>query len=160
MEYTGLNGFLETRASLMLDVVFLAMFAVLPITGWSIWLVKYRGRVELHKRIQTTLGIVLLVSVTLFELDMRLFTDWRHRAKPSPYFTTLVFPSLYIHLCFAIPTTVLWAFVIVRAHRNFASLLVPSFHRLQHIYWARLAAFGMLGTAITGWAFYFLAFVA
>ena len=34
------TGFLGTRGSLMLDVVFLAMFAVLPLLALSIYLVK------------------------------------------------------------------------------------------------------------------------
>ena len=42
-DYPGIDGFLGTRASLMLDVVFLAMFAVLPVMGWSIWKVRRRA---------------------------------------------------------------------------------------------------------------------
>ena len=38
-EVPGINGILGTRASLMLDVVFLAMFAILPVLAFSIWLV-------------------------------------------------------------------------------------------------------------------------
>ena len=55
----------------MLDLVFLAMFAVLPVLGWSIAQVKYHRRYLLHKRVQLTLGAVLLVTVSAFEIDMR-----------------------------------------------------------------------------------------
>ena len=84
MDYPGINGFLGTRASLMLDVVFVAMFAVLPVLGWSILQVR-RGRYLLHKRVQLTLGSILLVTVALFEIDMRL-NDWTVRAAASPYY--------------------------------------------------------------------------
>ncbi len=36
----------------MLDLVFLAMFAVIPIMAWSIYQVRYQGRYLLHKRVQ------------------------------------------------------------------------------------------------------------
>ena len=38
-DYGGINGFLGTRASLMLDVVFLAMFVVVPVLAGSVYLV-------------------------------------------------------------------------------------------------------------------------
>ena len=86
-KFSGTNGFLGTRGSLMLDVVFLAMFAIVPVLAYSIYLVRSRRRFELHKRIQITLGLVLLVAVTAFELDMRFFTDWRERAAASRFYS-------------------------------------------------------------------------
>ena len=51
--YQGINGFIpNSRGSLMLDVVFLAMFVVLPVLAVSIWLVKKRGKYQLHKTLQ------------------------------------------------------------------------------------------------------------
>ena len=85
MDYPGIDGFLGTRASLMLDVVFLAMFVVVPVMLWSIYQVKYRRRYLLHKRVQLTLALVLLAAVTLFEVDMRIH-GWQQRAELSPYF--------------------------------------------------------------------------
>lgn len=159
--YEGIDGFLGTRASLMLDVVFLAMFAVMPVLIWSIWLVKYRQRYTLHKRIQLALAAVLAVAVTGFELDMRI-NGWQHRAVESPYFHNggLVFVVLYVHLFFAITTTALWIIVIVRALRGFPVPAAPSPHSSSHLVWAKLAALDMGLTAFTGWIFYWLAFVA
>src|SRR5687768_18524747 len=110
-DYPGLDGFLGTRASLMLDVVFIAMFAVLPVLAWSIAQVK-RGHFALHKRVQLALGLVLLVTVVLFEVDIRLH-DWEPRAagtteSPNPYFdperpwSCPAGIALIIHLCFAV----------------------------------------------------------
>jgi putative membrane protein len=155
-------GFLGTRASLMLDVVFLAMFAVLPVLGYSVYLVKYQRRFALHKKIQLVLGAVLLVTVTLFEVDMRI-NGWKTLAKDSPYYGdgwTGVWISLYIHLFFAISTTFLWIWVIVAAVRKFPKPPAPGEHSRQHIVLARLATFDMVATAVTGWIFYWLAFVA
>jgi membrane-anchored protein YejM (alkaline phosphatase superfamily) len=77
-----MDGFLGTRASLMLDVVFVAMFVVVPVMGWSIWQVRRRRRYVLHKRVQLVLAAVLLVAVLAFEVDMRI-NGWQHLAEPS-----------------------------------------------------------------------------
>src|SRR5947207_1895293 len=101
-DYGGINGFLGTRASLMLDVVFLAMFVVLPALAWSVYLVKVRRNYALHKRVQLTLGTVLLAAVTLFEIDMRV-NGWEPRAVPSPYWAGgTVSTLLNVHLVFAV----------------------------------------------------------
>src|SRR5262245_46630274 len=109
------DGFLGTRASLMLDVVFLAMFAVIPVMGWSIYQVKFRQRYQLHKRVQLILAAILLVTIALFEMDVR---NWQERAAPGGKVSATVMTALSIHLCFAISTVVLWTFVIVQALRK------------------------------------------
>ena len=157
-----IEGFLGTRASFMLDFVFLAMFAVLPVLGYSVYQVKFQHRFELHKKIQLTLGAVLLVAVTLFEVDMRI-NGWEHLAEESPYYGgrfSGVWISLYIHLVFAVTTALLWIWVIVAALRRFPKPPAPDVHSRQHIVLARLASVDMVATAVTGWIFYWLAFVA
>jgi uncharacterized membrane protein YozB (DUF420 family) len=159
-QYPGIDGFLGTRASLMLDVVFLALFALVPLMCLGIYLVKFRKQYLLHKRIQLSLAAVLAVTVLLFELDVR-FHPWRLRAEASPYFENgLVNLLLWIHLPFAISTAVLWAYVVVQALRKIPHPPGPCSYSPQHIFWARLAAVDMLATAVTGWAFYYLAFIA
>jgi len=158
------DGFLGSRASLMLDVVALAMVAVVPVLAFSVYQVRYRRNYALHKRIQLALGAVLLVAVTLFEVDIRMY-GWRHRAEASTFIgadggTNWVMISLWIHLFFAISTTVLWIVVITRALANFPSPPVPGPHSAWHLKWARIAALDMTCTAVTGWVFYYLAFVA
>lgn len=160
MDYPGIDGFLGTRASIMLDVVFLAMFAVLPAMGLSIYLVKFRRQYTVHKWVQLVLGGVLLVAVVAFEVDMRFITDWRKRAAESPYADNWVNYSLAIHLCFAVSTAVLWVFVIVQALRKVPVPPRPCEYSRRHAFWAWLAAADMIMTALTGWVFYWLAFVA
>ena len=164
MPSSGIDGFLGTRASLMLDIVFLAMFVVMPVLGGSICLVKFRRQYQLHKRIQLVLAAVLLVTVVLFEVDMR-WHGWRDRAQVSPYYGSegshgWVWTALYVHLAFAVSTAVLWTVVTVRALRNFADPPLPNHHSAWHLRWGKLAAIDMGLTALTGWIFYWLAFVA
>lgn len=147
----------------MLDVVFLAMFLVVPLLGWSMMLAR-QGKYLLHKRVQLTLATVLLLAVTAFELEMRII-GWEARAEASPFWSNSswndgVHYSLAVHLFFAIPTAFLWLVVVVRAMRNFPKPPIPGPHSSSHRFWASLAAFEMVMTAVTGWVFYWLAFAA
>ena len=154
-----MNGILPTRASFMLDLVVIAMVLVVPLLAWSIHIVKKQRKYQLHKIIQLTLGAVLLVAVTAFEIDMRV-NGWTQYAEASPHFDTLVYPILIIHLIIACSTAVLWIVVIVNAIRKFPSPIEPNAHSAGHKKLAGPAAWGMFLTAITGWIFYYIAFVA
>ncbi|MBA2116582.1 DUF420 domain-containing protein [Bremerella alba] len=153
-------GFLPTRGSIMIDFVFVAMFGIILVLGISIYLVRYRRLYQLHKWIQIITGVVLLVAVTAFEIDVRFFTDWEALAEPSSFGSATVHGLLYFHLLFAIPTPLLWIFVIWHGLAKFPNPAQPSPYSQTHIFWARLAAMGMLLTAVTGWVFYYAAFVA
>ena len=149
-----------SRASLMLDVVFLAMLAVVPALAFSIQLAK-KGKYTAHKAMQVVLASVLLIAVGAFEVDMRFYTNWRALAEPSPYYASgAVGWSLLVHLIFAVPTLVLWIVVTVAALRKFEEPARPGSHSRFHRRYGMFAAYGMFLTAVTGWLFYYLAFVA
>ena len=158
--YPGIDGFLGTRAPLILDVLCLAMLGVVVVLCWSVYQVKIRRRYSLHKWTQVTLGVILLVVVILFEIDIRLH-GWEDRAAGAigaraPHSAII---ALYVHLVFAISTVVLWPTTIVLALRNFPNPPVPCAHSRIHIPLARTAAADMVLTAFTGWIFYYVAFV-
>jgi putative membrane protein len=166
MEQTsGWNGFLPGRASFMLDAIVVTMFFVLVALGVSVCLVKYRRRYTTHKAIQLGLASCLVVVLVLFEIDIHFIDNWVDRAVGSPYFDAasrsgLVANALAIHLVFAISTFALWLLVIVRALRNFPSPPEPGEHSRFHRRWGIIAALDMVLTTLTGWVFYWLAFVA
>ncbi len=155
------NGFLPTRGSVMLDFVALAMLAVTATLAFSIYQVRYRRNFRLHRNLQLTMAAVLGLSLVAFEVDMRLFTDWRELAKASPYYDSgIVQWSLWVHLCLAVPTPLVWAVVICMALRRFSNGFEQGeFNRIHRIA-GRVAAAMMFATAVTGWTFYYLAFVA
>lgn len=165
LPFSGFDGFLGTRGSFMMDIVVLAMFAILPLLAWSV-LAARRGQFVLHKRLQVVMGLVLLVAVTAFELDIQYVSKWEERAEPSPFFdgqhawSCPAGLALMVHLSFAVPTLILWIVVIARALRGFTRPPVPGPHSRVHARWAYPAAIGMAFTSITGWFFYWLAFAA
>ncbi len=164
-EYPGIDGFLGTRGSVMLDIVFLAMFFVVPTMLFGIYQARYRKNYALHKKIQLSLGVVLLITITLFELDMRFGGGWQERATASPYYGSdedwgSLWTLLFVHLIFAVSTTILWIFVSVRALKKFPKPPVPCEYSPRHIFWARLTAVVTTLAASTGCVFYWMAFSA
>ncbi len=160
MDYPGWDGFLGTRASLMLDAVCVGMVVVMLVLTWSIYQVRVKRNFELHKSVQMGLSGLLLIVLTAFELDMRM-NGWQHRAadtltgEPTP----AVFVALWVHLFFAVSTVVLWIVVIVQGLRRFPHPPLPNEYSPSHRRLGWLAAIDMLLTTITGWIFYVLAFV-
>lgn len=154
-----MSGFIpNSRGDFVLDFIVVAMALVVPILAFSIFQTKYKKNNSLHRVIQIALGIILGVAIVAFELDMRI-NGWRHLAEPSPYYDSLVFPSLIIHLCFAIPSLVLWSYTIYMGLKHSIDKQINS-ARIQHKKWGYLSSYFMLGTTITGWIFYYLAFMA
>lgn len=153
------EGLLPHRGSLMLDVVFLAMMAVLPIQAFSVFLVKYRKKFALHRNIQVGTAAVLLVAIVAFEIDLRFFTDWRSLAADSRVDQNWIGRLLFIHLVFAIPTPFVWGWTIYAALKNFGWNAQPNEYGVIHKRWGILAVSMMAMTSATGWTFYIAAFV-
>ena len=160
MDFSGLigTGFLPFRGSIMLDVVFIAMFAIIPVLLVSVALVK-RKQFRWHRNVQIVTAIVLLLAVIAFEVDMRFVTNWQELAEKSSLYAAC-YPLLYLHLLFAIPTPFLWAVIIIGALRNFDQNFQAPHYRERHrvLGWCGIGL--MLGTAITGIVFYVAAFIA
>ena len=157
---TGIDGFLGTRASLGMDVVVVGLLATLPLLAWSIHLVRKRRDFVGHKRMQLAIAGALAAAIVVFEVDIRFLSDWKLRAAPSPYWPAGVLATLGIHLVFAVSTLVLWVWVVWEAWTRFPVPPTPNAHSPRHRLWARMAAIDLLLTAVTGTAFYWLAFVA
>ena len=160
-----MSGFLPGRASIMLDVIVVTMFFVLVALAASLYLVKYRRTYARHKAIQIALASSLVIVLVLFEIDVHFVDNWTNRADASPYFdaetgTGAVASGLAIHLVFAMSTFALWLIVIVRALRKFPNPPAPNEHSSFHKRWGTVAAIDMLLTTLSGWVFYWLAFVA
>ena len=158
----GLDGFLGTRASFGMDLVLVGLFALLPILAWSIHLVRHGRNYALHKRLQLLIAAVLFGAIVVFEIDVRLVSDWRLRAAAggNPWWPAGVLTALGIHLIFAVSSLVLWVWVLWEAFRRFPQPLTPGTHGPRHRVMARLAACDLVLTAVTGSIFYWLAFVA
>ncbi len=154
-----MDGFLPgARGTFMLDLVVCAMALVIPIQMWSIKQAR-AGKWQLHRTIQISTSLILLVALIAFEVDIRI-NGWRHLAEPSAHYESLVFPALYVHLFFAISTPFIWGYTLIKALKQFGNPVTPNDYLSAHRKRGKLSFLFLCLTTLTGWIFYYLAFVA
>jgi hypothetical protein len=158
------DGFLGYRASLMLDLVVCALAIVIPTLLASLYAVKIRRNYTLHKRLQITLGVVLLMTVGLFEFDMRLHGGivgiLAKRSRPlSPAELASFYRLLYVHLFFAISTVFLWGTTLSLALRRMPAPPGPCSHSSLHKLLGWLSVVDITSTSVTGLLVYYFGFV-
>lgn len=145
----------------MLDFVVLAMFGVTLVLAYSIYQVRVKKRPLWHRNIQIATAIVLTLALVAFEVDVRFVSPWRQAAEVSPFYESgWVNRWLAIHLVFAIPTPFIWGYVILSGLRRFKTGFKQGNYNRRHRILGRIAAGFMFMTAVTGWLFYYLAFIA
>lgn len=160
------DGFLGNRASFMLDFVVVALILVVPILLYSLFAVKVQRQYTRHKFLQLLLGVVLLVAVGAFEVDLHLVQGgWENVvAKQEPPLTVeqkdWVRTVLRIHLIFAASTPFLWATTIFLALKRFPHPPTPAPHSGQHKILGWLSTIDLTLTSITGLWFYYTAFLS
>ena len=162
------NGFLGYNASFMLDVVVCALVLVVPTLAYSLYLVKVRRRYVWHRNVQLALGVVLLLTVGAFEIDLQIVHDgWESivaDARGPQWLQSeqfrLVRRILWVHLLFALSTPVLWAVTLTLALRRFSRPPAPGAHSRVHKVLGWASAIDISLTSVTGLIFYYFAFVA
>lgn len=147
-----------SRASFSLDLVSIAMWLVIPALLFSVYLVKYKKRYQLHKTLQLCIVGALLTAIVIFEIDMRLY-GWKQYAEPSIFFDNWLFPVFYIHLTISILTTIIWTITVTGALRKLPKPPAPNAYSHSHKKWGRLSVLSMCLTAVSGWIFYTMAFI-
>lgn len=158
------RGFLGYPSTLMLDVVVCALALVVPVLLYSIYLVKRRRQYLWHRNLQTALGLALLVTVALFEIDMRLHGGWQQILKNrsvqlSDDQLRWVGNILLVHLVFAVSAVVLWAVTLTHGWRRIPHPPLPSPHSGLHKLLGWSSTITLTLTSVTGLIFYYYAFV-
>lgn len=162
------NGFLGYDASFMLDFVVTSLVAIVPVLLYSLAVVKYQRNYRLHRNLQLIIGLILLVAVTSFEVDVQLLHGgWANivnKNPDSPRLTGEAFEHvqqvLRIHLIFAISTPFVWATTLILAWKHFDRSPRPGRHSRVHKVLGWVSVVDLVLTAVTGIWFYYIAFVA
>ncbi len=154
------QGFLGTRADLLMDIVIVALVAVVPIVLYN-WQLARRGQYARHKTLQISLALLLAAVVGLFEVNLRLQGGIFAATRASAYAGT---PTLdfwiYFHTFFAVTTLFLWTGLILVSLRRFANPPVPGAFSARHRLWGRLGMIWMLVTGVTSLPVYFYGFAS
>ena len=162
------NGFLGNDASFMLDVVVCALVLVVPALLFSIYQVKFCKNYLLHRNLQVALGVVLLITVGAFEVDLQIVHGgWENVVNKNPEQPRItgdelntVRRILQIHLVFAITTPLMWAWTIILAMKRMPSPPAPCEHSQLHKKLGWLSTIDITLTSITGLIWYSFAFIS
>lgn len=161
------TGFLGYQTTFMLDFVVVALALIVPLLLLSLWLVRFRRRYAAHMRLQLILGLVLLVAVSAFEIDVQMVHGgWQNIVAQQNLSPELlqskisdVRPWLYVHLVFAISTPFLWLTTTILAVRRFGWNPTPGLHSRVHRVLGWASTVDITLTSVTGLLFYYVAFV-
>lgn len=154
------SGFLGTPASIMMDVVVCSLVLVVPALLWSVYLARFRRQFALHKQVQLVLGVVLLIVVVLFEVDIRLHGGFWEMAQESAYYQTAFLRNLLsVHLFFSISTVFIWAVTYATALKSFPSPPRPGSFSPKHKVMAWISVVDMVATVVTGLMVYYFGFM-
>jgi putative membrane protein len=152
------RGILGTRADLLMDIVILALVAVVPIVLFN-WRLARTGRYRLHKTMQISLAVLLGAVVGLFEYNLRLQGGIFAATAASRYAGTATLDFwIYLHTFFAITTILVWVGLIVVSLRRFPDPPAPGAFSCRHRFWGRLGMVWMLVTGVTSLPVYVYGF--
>lgn len=148
-----------SRAAASIDFLALVLLLILVLLAVSWWSVARKKALRLHKALQIVQAVILGGALLAFEWEIRRH-DWRAAAEASPYFDAWVQPVLVLHLACAFPCFVLWVVTMTGAIRRFPSPIRSAPYAVQHRTLGRLTAIFTIATTLTGWLFFWLAFVS
>ncbi len=148
-----------SRASWRMDVIIVIFLLALMVLTYSIYTVRFQRNYLLHRKLQLFLTGLLIFTIILFEIEVRYY-GWIDSAKNSKYYVTLVWPILWIHLCFAISTVIMWTITFSHAMYAFRTSISPNQSSLMHKRLGRVAFICLWLTVLLGLAFYFFAFIS
>ena len=152
------EGFLGTRADLLMDII-IVIILLPPVLMWYSFRFVRENHHRAHKNINLALLAIVLVVVTLFEIDVRVSGGSGTFVKLSPYAGTLYLDILlYFHIVVASLTFISWLVLGIVSYKRFATAL-PGTFSVSHRRWGRRIFAGLLVTAVTGVALYVLVFV-
>mgnify|MGYP001825185351 CR=1 FL=1 len=151
-------GFLGTRGDILMDLVVLSFVLILPLLLVS-WRMARRGEYTGHRAIQLSLATALLITVGLFEFDMKMSGGIFALTAESRYAGTGLLNSLiYGHMLVAIASTLLWVPLVIISLRRFPNPPASNGFGARHRFWGRTGMILMMLAGLSAVPLYYVGF--
>ena len=148
-----MNGFLGTRADLIIDLI-MVITGFLPLLLLYSFYLASKGRYTLHKNLQLFLLLLSSIAVIALELDIRL-GGVENIATQSSYYNSPTLKTVFVfHLIVAISSFFLWSWMAFK----FSLLSVAKIKRTNHKLWGKILFTLLILTLVSGWAIYVMFF--
>lgn len=152
------QGFLGTRADVLLDIIVIAVTLVPFILIYSFQKVR-SGNHSIHSKIQTLLFFVVLTAVVLFEVNIRISGGSGSLLQGSAFAGNEYFRIfLWIHIAVATLTYSGWGFLLLISNKKWTTRLLPGEFSVNHKKWGKIIFAGACFTSFSGLVVYILGF--
>ena len=152
------SGFLGTRADILMDFALIAVVLSPLIMLCSFRLAK-RREYKKHGILQTGLLVLILITVVLFEIDIRLSGGSAAFIRLSRFAQApFLHYFLKIHIALALTSFSGWFFLVLLSWKKFLRVL-PGEFSVNHVFWGRWIYRGVVSTAVSGAGLYIFVFV-
>jgi putative membrane protein len=125
------TGFLETRASLYMDII-ITFMGMLPILiGFSIFMAK-RGALKFHQFLQLLFFFLTLISLSLFAYSVHYMFGLTLLIEESSISSVQLYMILLLHIFLSITTMVMWFFTLIYALEDRKRRALPGLYSENH----------------------------
>jgi len=147
-----MRGFLGTPAPLMMDFIVVSLTLLVPCLCYSIFQAK-AGNIRVHRLLQILLSAILILAVTLFEVEMKWVGGIENIMEKERY--TLNFRIyLWAHIGLSTSTILVWGFTLFKALKNFDGVHLKAAHRGLHRKLGWSSSLLLVLTSVTGLGVY------
>jgi uncharacterized membrane protein YozB (DUF420 family) len=146
-------GFLETRASLYMDII-ITFMGMLPIMiGLSIFMAK-RGSLKTHQFLQLLFFFLTLIFLGLFAYTVHYLLGLTLLLEESSFSSLQIFTLLFVHIFIGITTMVMWFFTLIYAFADKKRKALPGVYSESHRKSGRRVFLGIFLTSLSAIALY------
>jgi uncharacterized membrane protein YozB (DUF420 family) len=159
-----MQGFLGTNASLVPDIVVVAMFLVLPAFFYGAWIAK-QGKTKAHAKLMTGVFGLLFIVIIGFVAWNQIANDYKVKWVDTDFYRNVFTPFVIGHIIIAVLGLFLGIFVVATAIKwrtpkaDGQLVFKSSKHRSIHVWCGRIALLLFVLIAVTGFGIYYLRYV-
>jgi len=150
------EGFLGTNAPMYMDIAAL-YFALFPFLLWYAITLAKKRKYSAHFKMQTVLFVVSLFVVAIFEVGVRVDSNFNDFMLNSALDYTFMISFLVVHILIALTSLVLWIALLYGSIRRYVvdkEEILPSHKKMGYFVFS-----GLTLTSVTGGMIYWFLFV-
>jgi putative membrane protein len=152
-------GFLETRASLYMDLI-VSFLAVLPLLSGLSIVFAIRKHLKLHQVTQFLLFFLTLTALAFFAYVVHYKEGFDFLVKESSLDATTALAILVVHIIISIVTLTLWMFALIYALSDKKRRALPGVYSASHAQAGKRVFKGIVLTALSSVGIYWVLFIA
>ncbi len=158
VEYMDGIGFLKTRAPLYIDIIISILILSPLLSGLSIWF-AIRKLLKLHQFTQFLLFFFMVITLGLFAYGIHFKEGFNLLLEKSAIDNLQAVIILFAHILISTTTVILWIFALIYAVSDKKRRALPGLYSESHARTGRRVFVGIILTAFSSLAIYWMLFM-